>query len=682
MSYIDDIKKAACADLPWEKFSGKNILVAGATGMIGTALVDVLMSRPSIDFNVYASGRNAAKLKTVFAKYSDDAHFHFLKMDLCRPLGEALPANCALPTTPCAESGNVYSYNSGNVSPDNSVESTDEGPGSIDFQYIIDAAGVSSPQLYSTQPVSVLKSNVLGVDNLLSYGVGHSLEKFVYVSSGEVYGEGDGRVFTEDYSGYVDCTKLRSCYPSAKRASESLCVAYSHQYGIDISIARPCHIYGPHFNSSDNRVYAQFIRNVLDGEDIVLKSDGSQFRSWCYSVDCASALIYIALKGENGHAYNVADEASNVSIKSLAEMVASIAGKKVVTQLPSDAEKSGYNIVTKSVFSTEKLRALGWKAEGTMEEKLRSTIAEAANHSQELSHLTEREICRKFQKKLEEAFGRVIDFLNANNIRWWVCGGTAIGTVRHNGFIPWDDDIDIFVIREDYEKLFSLRGQLVQYSLGMRSIEDGFGYHSGFMKLFDLNTTLWECKEYPDVSGIYVDVFPLERSDDDGTMLKKYMAKYRHSMRKYRYSIYEYTFRDWLKLVRDGHISSAFRLLSRKSSEKARLRAYAEFVASTRPVKYNPDGKYMMCPMGSYGSREHFDADIFSETFTMPFESLTVNIPAGYDRYLRQLYGDYMQLPPPSQRVSHHEHWYCNFSRRLTLPEARARIAEGCHFEE
>lgn len=386
MSYIDDIKKAASAELPWEKFSGKNILVAGATGMIGTALVDVLMARHSINYDVYASGRNAAKLKTVFSKHLGNPHFHFLKMDLCRPLEEALPANCALPTTPCAESGNVCSNNfgnvcpdnSGNVCPDNGVESTDEGPGSIDFHYIIDAAGVSSPQLYSTQPVSVLKSNILGVDNLFSYGVGHSLEKFVYVSSGEVYGEGDGRVFTEDYSGYVDCTKLRSCYPSAKRASESLCVAYSHQYGIDISIARPCHIYGPHFNDSDNRVYAQFIRNVLAGEDIVLKSDGSQFRSWCYSVDCASALIYIALKGENGHAYNVADESSNVSIKSLAEMVASIAGKKVVTQLPSDAEKIGYNIVTKSVFSTEKLRALGWKAEGTMEEKLRSTIAECA----------------------------------------------------------------------------------------------------------------------------------------------------------------------------------------------------------------------------------------------------------------------------------------------------------------
>ena len=298
------------------------------------------------------------------------------------------------------------------------------------------------------------------------------------------------------------------------------------------------------------------------------------------------------------------------------------------------------------------------------------------------SNLSEQDICRMFQKKLEKTFGRVIEFLNDNNIRWWVCGGTAIGTIRHKGFIPWDDDIDIFVIREDYEKLFSLRGQLQQYSLEMRSLEDGFGYHSGFLKLFDLGTTLWEYKAYPEVSGVYVDVFPLERSDDDVKMLKKYMSRYRHAMRKYRYSIYEYTFRDWLELIRGGHISSAFRLLGRKSSKDARHQAYEEFVASTRPVEYNPQGKYMMCPMGSYGMREHFDADIFSGTLSMTFESLTVNIPAGYDRYLRQLYGDYMKLPPPSQRVSHHEHWYCNFSKHLTLPEVRERIAAGCHIEK
>ena len=121
-------------------------------------------------------------------------------------------------------------------------------------------------------------------------------------------------------------------------------------------------------------MYAQFIRNVLAGEDIVMKSTGEQFRSWCYVVDCTAALLYILLKGENGHAYNIADESSNITIKQLAEMIASTGGKKVIREIPSDAEQKGFNVVKKSVYSTDKLKGLGWKVDGTMEEKIKRTI--------------------------------------------------------------------------------------------------------------------------------------------------------------------------------------------------------------------------------------------------------------------------------------------------------------------
>lgn len=333
MAYIDDIKIISSKDLPWSDLTGKNILVTGATGMICSTLVEVLMSREKQDYHVYASGRDETKVMSVFAKYVDNPYFHFFRHDVRNPLDS-----------------------------------------DITFHIIISGAGVASPQLYATDPVSVMKSNFDGVDNLLSYGVTHGLEKFIYVSSGEIYGEGDGREFTEDYSGYVNCATLRACYPSAKRASETLCVAYSHQYGIDVRIVRPCHIYGPNFNDSDQRVYAQFIRNVLDGKDIIMKSTGAQFRSWCYAVDCASAMLYVLFNGKSGQAYNVADESSNISIKELAEIIAKIANKKVVMDLPSDIEKAGFNIVTKSVFSTNKIKSLGWSIDGNMEDKLRSTI--------------------------------------------------------------------------------------------------------------------------------------------------------------------------------------------------------------------------------------------------------------------------------------------------------------------
>ncbi len=332
--YQQDILKICQSDLPWTELSGCNILVSGATGLIGGCLIETLMLNPKKDYNVYASGRNEERARNRFKNYVNDKSFHFVCHDVLCPL----------------------EYD-------------------IRFDYIIHAASNASPNFFAQKPVEVIKSNIDGVVNLIEYGLQHGMKRFLYVSSGEVYGEGDGRVFTEDYSGYVNSTNPRSCYPSSKRAAETLCVSYATEYGADVVIARPCHIYGPHFTESDNRVFAQFIRNVLRNEDIVMKSTGEQFRSWCYVVDCISALLFILLKGENCQAYNIADESSNISIRELAEMVAGIGGKTVVIDLPNSEEKRGFNVVTKSVFSTERLEALGWNTlPQPMKEKMKSTI--------------------------------------------------------------------------------------------------------------------------------------------------------------------------------------------------------------------------------------------------------------------------------------------------------------------
>lgn len=335
MSYQEDILNIYEQDLPWGELSGTNILVTGATGLIGGCLVEALMMNPNRDYQVYASGRNEEWARSRFKAFADDAAFHFVKYDVMQPLQS-----------------------------------------DVRFDYIIHAASGASPNFFAKNPVEVMKSNVNGVVHLMEYGLSHRMKRFLYVSSGEVYGEGDGRVFTEDYSGYVDCTKPRSCYPSSKRAAETLCAAYAAEYGADVVIARPCHIYGPHFTEQDNRVYAQFIRNVLRGEDIVMKSTGEQFRSWCYVVDCVSALLHILLKGENGEAYNIADAQSNISIRELAETIAKIGGRKVVIDIPDADEKRGFNPVTKSVFSTEKLERLGWQPLNHISSGIKNTIEE------------------------------------------------------------------------------------------------------------------------------------------------------------------------------------------------------------------------------------------------------------------------------------------------------------------
>ena len=308
-------------------------MVTGSTGLIGGCLVDALMLNPNRNYQLFASGRNKQRALDRFKEYVECDDFHFLEYDVLYPL------NC-----------------------------------DVDFDYIIHAASYASPNAFVQNPVEVMKSNIIGVSNLIEFGLAHQMKRFLYISTGEIYGEGDGRVFDEEYSGYVNCLIPRSCYPSSKRAAETLCVSYAAEYGADVVIARPCHVYGPNFSEKDNRVYAQFIRNILNDSDIIMKSTGEQFRSWCYVVDCVSALLYVLLKGEKGQAYNIADSQSVISIKELAETIAEIGNKSVIMEVPSVSESLGYNVVTKSVFLTEKLEALGWSVEGTMKEKLEKTL--------------------------------------------------------------------------------------------------------------------------------------------------------------------------------------------------------------------------------------------------------------------------------------------------------------------
>lgn len=319
------------AKISFDKLNGCNVLVTGATGLIGSCIVEELMENANC--HIYAAGRNVERARAKFDKYFQNEHFHFFQYDVEKPLD-----------------GNVI------------------------FDYIIHAASNASPNFFAMDPVGVMMSNIVGTKNLLDYGRTHGMKRFLYVSSGEVYGNGDVDEWKETDSGYVDCMTMRSCYPTSKRAAETLCVAYSHQYNVDVVVARPCHTYGPGFTESDTRAFAQFVRNARKHEDIVLKSKGEQYRSWLYVKDCASAILTILLKGQNGEAYNVADANSCVTIRELAEMIAHIGGSKVVFDLPSEVEKQGFSFIRKAVFNTSKLESLGWKPRYKLREALVETI--------------------------------------------------------------------------------------------------------------------------------------------------------------------------------------------------------------------------------------------------------------------------------------------------------------------
>lgn len=330
--YLQDIRSLFETGLDLSTLNDSRILVTGATGLIGSCLVDVLLTNPHRNYQVYALGRNEERARQRFNNYWETADFHFIRHDISLPLDS-----------------------------------------DIRFDYIIHAASNASPNFFKEKPVEVIKSNIIGVENLMEHGIRHGMKRMLFVSSGEIYGEGDGREFTEADSGYVNCATPRACYPSSKRAAETLCVAYAAEYGADVVIARPCHTYGPYFTESDNRVYAQFIRNLLDGKDIVLKSRGEQYRSWLYVVDAAHALLTILTKGAKGEAYNVADEQSNITIRALAELLAGAEDRQVVFDI--DDANGNTTPITRATFSTEKLAQLGWRPLTTIAEGLQHTLA-------------------------------------------------------------------------------------------------------------------------------------------------------------------------------------------------------------------------------------------------------------------------------------------------------------------
>lgn len=327
--YRKDIDRLFDEGLDLKRLNGKTILVVGATGLIGSCVVDVLMLNPDRDYRVVAAGRN--RLRNI--------HLDKAKVGL-------VPVSSKL--------------RSGAQPMDEQCEAHGLSAQGIDF--VIDAASNASPNFFREKPVEVMKANFDGVAHLIEFGLQHGMKRMVYISSGEVYGEGDGSEFSETSSGYVDCASVRACYPSSKRAAETLCMAYGAEYGADVVIARLSHTYGPGFTESDNRVYAQFIRNVLRGEDIVLKSRGEAFRSWLYVVDAAHAILRLLLDGERANAYNVAHSESNISIRELAELIARKADRKVVFDIAEDDVMKGNTTpVTKATFNTDKLKALGWK---------------------------------------------------------------------------------------------------------------------------------------------------------------------------------------------------------------------------------------------------------------------------------------------------------------------------------
>ena len=231
-----------------------------------------------------------------------------------------------------------------------------------EIDYVIHGASNANPAIYMKEPVETILANIIGLETLLKHARRKSAKRLLYISSSEIYGKKENcEPYSENSYGYLDILNQRAGYPTSKRAGESLCIAYGMEYDVDSVIVRPGHIYGPSIQSTDNRASAQFTREAVAGNDIVMKSKGEQLRSYCYTLDCASAILTVLLQGEKGNAYNISNPNSICSISDIAHAIASASGVKVIFDLPTESEKKSFNLMDNSSLTSEKLMSLGWK---------------------------------------------------------------------------------------------------------------------------------------------------------------------------------------------------------------------------------------------------------------------------------------------------------------------------------
>lgn len=324
--YKEDIRKVSNLELEWNRLKNKSIMISGASGMIGSFLIDLLMymnKEKNLNCTILALGRNFEKAKIRFKLHWNSKYFKFIVCDI----------------------------NKGIVLEDKKVD------------YIFHAASNTHPVEYATDPIGTITTNIIGTYNLLEFATVSDTKRFIFASSVEVYGENRGDIdkYDEKYCGYIDSNTLRAGYPESKRAGEALCQAYIKQRGLDIVIPRLSRTFGPTMQMSDTKAISQFIKNSVEEKDIIIKSKGNQLYSYNYVADVITGILICLFNGECGEAYNISDNDSDITLKELAILLAEYTNKKVAFESPNSVESSGYSKATKAIMDSSKLISIGWK---------------------------------------------------------------------------------------------------------------------------------------------------------------------------------------------------------------------------------------------------------------------------------------------------------------------------------
>ena len=321
------------------ELEGKTIAVTGSTGLLGACMVHCLLAlkaQRGVNLHVVAVARNMEKAVHLFGEEREELSYYLYDFSSTEPF-----------------------------QPKRKVD------------YLFHFAAPTASKDFVEKPVETMNTVYMGMQNILNYAEQAKLESLVLASTLEVYGTitDDSTPLTEDKQGYLDPMATRSSYPLAKRAAEALCHNYAVEKQVKVKVARLAQTFGAGVSKQDNRVFAQFARSVIHDEDIILHTTGELSRCYCYTTDAISAMLYILLKGEDGTAYNVANEATYISIRQMAELVAETFNPNHVHVVIEMQEGLGYSPTTKLRLDTQRIQTLGWTPYYNMKDMFGRLIA-------------------------------------------------------------------------------------------------------------------------------------------------------------------------------------------------------------------------------------------------------------------------------------------------------------------
>lgn len=340
MSYLtedlDNISKYICE----QGIDNCNIAVTGATGLIGSLIIKAIVfcnKNYNKNISVTAFARSQSKVQEIFGENTDNVNFVF--QDIAEPISKKIKTD-----------------------------------------YIIHTANPTVSKYFITNPVETIETIYTGSKNILEYAKNVNAKSVVYLSSMEVFGATDAqkdKVFEKDI-GYLDILNIRSCYSESKRLVECMCSCYAQEYNVNVKIARLAQVFGAGILKGENRVFAQFARSAINGEDIVLHTTGESVGNYCYTADAIKAIFLLLVKGEKGQAYTVANEKSTTTIRDMAMMVANEIAEqkiKVVFDIPKN-NVFGYAPPTTMRLSSQKLQQLGWSPQVNLKEAYKRMMQE------------------------------------------------------------------------------------------------------------------------------------------------------------------------------------------------------------------------------------------------------------------------------------------------------------------